>query len=168
MTTDVERTWKLLNECTNLTSLEIDMHVLNLVWWHANGDKRKLRLDFLQQVPKIEGLFVPHGLREIKFSWEDVKGVHSMEEWVKIVVGVWALPRGEEMQFDGVEVEEEDIRGGAWKRICWKVGSGHLEGEDAQIKETAEIKDEDRCYIEHDAGLTGRRKGCRKCDSNLV
>lgn len=122
LVTDVEATWGLLNECTTLVSLEVDLHVTNLLSWHDNGDERAQRLRWLGELPKIELLLIPRGLNKVVFAWEAVEGFQGMEEWVKVVVGVWSQPWGREMKFGGIEAEVEDVRDGRWKSICWGDG----------------------------------------------
>lgn len=100
---NLHRTYKLLLDCTNLSTLWIDMDVVNLLTWRVNGLPRSAMLTDVSQMHAMEFMYGLRELKDIRIRWKKERGL-VMESWVKAVMGVWREPR----ESDGSNVSPVD------------------------------------------------------------
>ncbi|KAH9826220.1 hypothetical protein Tdes44962_MAKER03603 [Teratosphaeria destructans] len=105
MVTSHWRAYRLLLDCTALTTLDVHVDAFNLLSRKCDGLFKDYLLDSLDHVPSIELLEELRGLQDIKFGWGREGAPKGMVEWAESWIKLWRLPRG---SWEPSEIEESE------------------------------------------------------------
>lgn len=119
--TDVNSTYNLLASCTNLTKLNVDLHVRNMLSWRANGNPRTEPLSNLSELRFIDQVFGLRGLKEVTIGWQDEHGLVGMDAWVSYLVGCWRLKPGQGIEaYQPVNATLRNLQDSTWLYVHWQ------------------------------------------------
>ncbi|KAK4499481.1 hypothetical protein PRZ48_009996 [Zasmidium cellare] len=124
------KAYMLLLQCKQLTTLWIDLDVVNLLSYRGDGQRYRVMKRDMSETKAIGLMYSLRGLEEIRVRWRHVEGL-VMEDWVKAMMGVWRLPR----ETDGslavpVEAEMTMDKKKEWCSVFWKKKAG---GEESSL-----------------------------------
>ncbi|KAF2772012.1 hypothetical protein EJ03DRAFT_211195 [Teratosphaeria nubilosa] len=114
------RAYRLLLDCTTLTTLELEVNSYNLLSRKCDGRYKDYLLDSLDAVPSIELLYELRGLQDVKFGWVRDASSEGMIEWAESWIKLWRLPRGSWEVTDIEESEKEVSVGEAVEYAHWR------------------------------------------------
>ncbi|KAK3716692.1 hypothetical protein LTR37_006322 [Vermiconidia calcicola] len=89
--TSARATYVLLSECRMLTSLSVELDVVNMLTWQEDGDQRPVPFSYIHEIPHIELMYSLRGLKDITIGWKNCQGLEGMEGWAKTLGGCWRL-----------------------------------------------------------------------------
>ncbi|KAF2164516.1 hypothetical protein M409DRAFT_56770 [Zasmidium cellare ATCC 36951] len=117
---DSPTAYMLLLQCKQLTTLWIDLDVVNLLSWGEDGERNGVVKRDMSETRGIALMYSLRGLEEIRVRWKNVEGL-VMEDWVKAMMGVWRLPHGAQAsQYTPVEAEVTLENKEEWRCVFWK------------------------------------------------